>query len=278
MSDDEKKKSKFQEDWEKNWNTWNVWNKRNWGNFKKGWNDFFKMPDEQSNPEFNKTTSNIPLIEDKSSINTLQNRLEEKIVIAPEKKPPLKVWEENWNNFSGQTANMFKDMQTKINEWNEEFARNLEEKIKKGKVDYSIWVEKQQLKNKAKSEQQRLAMEKFKAWVAENNAKSQQYFTDQKGIWDNQLNTWRNDQQQFWNSAKGKWEDNAEQWKANQEKFKGDYDVWIEKRRQDALEKAKFKMKLGWRQTFNIMMALLPFIIVMIIIIVIVNLLSNFGH
>ena len=269
MSNEDKAKSKFQEDWEKGWNNWNKWNKRNWDNFKKGWNDFFHMPNEQANPDFDKTS-------DRGSIETPM--IEEKSLIpVQEKKPALKVWEENWNKFSEQTATMFTDMQTKINEWNEQFSHDLEDKIKKGKVDYKIWVEKQQLKNKNKADQQRLAMEKFKAWVAENNSKSQKYFADQKGIWDNQLQTWRNDQQQFWNNAKGKWEDNVDQWKANQEKFKEDYDAWIQKRREEALEKAKFKMHLGWRQTFNIMMALMPFIVVMVIIIIFVNIISNLG-
>lgn len=184
---------------------------------------------------------------------------------APDKKKELiNKWENNWNKFANNTVKMFTDLKDQIDEVNQKNMKLVEEKIKIGKANYRIWLRKQELRNAELKEQQRLALERFKKQQAEMKKRNQEFFEKQQRSIEQQLKKWHEEQKRLRITNKEKWEE-------NQRKFREDYYEWIERRRKRALEKSKYKLQLGWRQTSYILMSLLPFIIVLVIIMAIVN-------
>lgn len=171
-----------------------------------------------------------------------------------------KPLEENWKRFSKKVLESFEDMKNKIEKWNKKNAEKWEEMIKIGRANYKIWLKKQEIKRANRKEQQRLAIERFKKWVKEQEEKNKRFFAEQSERWKKQLEKWRKEIEEM-----------PDRWAEQREKMRKEYEEWIKRRREYAIEKAKWRLQVGWRTNLYIMMGLLPVIIVAIIIVAVFN-------
>lgn len=244
--------------------------KENWEKFKTGFNDFFGIPPKN---QFRATTHNTKetaidvtpeeLREEQKQPEQNQEKME--VTSYQAKLPSAKEqWDQNWKIFSENTMVAFDDMRQKINDWNQKNLDKWQEQIKIGKANYKIWLKKQELKNYERKQQQELAMQRFQQWVKESGEKNRQYFEDQQKQWKTQLEQWKTEQQELR-------EKNREKWEKNRQKFRTDYENWIKQKRERSLEKAKYRLRVGWRTNLYILMSILPAVIIIVLIIAIIN-------
>jgi hypothetical protein len=159
-------------------------------------------------------------------------------------------------------------MRTKINGWNMKNAEWIQDQIVKNEQNMNLWLKKQEQKRLDMKEKQQIALERFNKWIKDNSERNKRFFEQQKQLWDNQIQKWKLEQEEL--KAK-----NKEKWEENQKKFKEDYQKWILERREKAMEKAKYKLRVGWRQSLYLTITLLPFIIILVLVVALINGLSK---
>jgi len=267
----------WQEETKENWENFKRKSKESWQKVIDSINDVFGIPpnkklqDIKSNQPINGST--FQDTKENGSISTINSIIEKgpefiELFDRPEQSKDsnntLKNWNENWKNFSENVISSFDNMINQIKDWNSKNIEKIQEQMLNNEINWKIWLKKQEIKRKQKEEQQKLAALRFKAWVDEHNKKFQRYFEVQKEKWKLQLEKWKKEQEQLKQNNKQKWIE-------KQQKFKEDYQRWIQQRRDQAMEKAKFKLRIGWRQNLYITMSLLPVIIVVVLIIALVN-------
>lgn len=262
--------------------------RKNWQKFQDGINNFFGIPPNKkidgnayepritsgNEGEERKDASSyrpIPSDEGKSLEESLEAQNPEFEEITAPKKPSetddsnlFEKWEKNWDKFAQNTMLAFDDMQTKINAWNQQNVETMQDQILNNEMAWKVWLKKQEISRKDQKEKRKLAIKRFEEWVQENSERVQRYFEDQRDEWAKQLDEWKKQQEELKKQ-------NKEKWLESQRKLKEDYEDWIESRRDRAMEKAKYKLRVGWRQNLYIMMSLLPVIIVIILILALVN-------
>ncbi|MBD3352692.1 MAG: hypothetical protein GF364_14490 [Candidatus Lokiarchaeota archaeon] len=254
------------------WQDFQEQSKKNWNKFLDGINEFFGIPPRK----------NIQLINSEEQLLIGDSTTEKpKKPVSLEEKPPefqdiaeltpqagektlVEQWEEDWNEFGENILHGLGDLRIKMMSWNQENAEWLQDQMLNNEASMKIWLKKQEIKRKNNKEKRKLALKRFNKWVEENHQRVQRYFENQKEEWENQIQTWKEEQEKLR-------KENKEKWLANQEKFKEDYKSWIENRRERAMEKAKYRMRVGWRQSLYVIVGLLPVIIVVILILALVN-------
>ena len=265
-----KTQKEIQDDW-----------KKNWMKFQDGFNEFFKIPLNVKSTAIDHNSKGSAIdITPEENISEIENKKEAtsdtsqkyEIIEGNGSNPMPSIvavqWQNNWNSFAEDTKNNFNDMKSKIDGWNQQNLTKWEENIKIGKANYHIWLKKNEIKIADEKEKQKIAMVRFKQWAKESDEKNKEFFEKQKDQWDIQMEKWRFEQ-------KHNWTNNREKWEENRGKFKVDYDKWIEDRREQSLEKAKYKMQVSWRRNLNLMMSLTPIIVVVILILILVNAFTN---
>ncbi|MHA1821231.1 MAG: hypothetical protein ACTSU2_14940 [Promethearchaeota archaeon] len=176
----------------------------------------------------------------------------------------IKLWEQNWLKFQQNTIDAFEDMKKKIEEINAKNKEKMEQQILNGKVNWKIWLKKQEIKNKQAKEKRELALKRFNEWIEENQRKNKEFFKKQRELWQSQLNKWHEEQKRLLGESKEKWVE-------NQKKLKREYEEWIQENRRRSLEKAKYKLRVGWRTNLYIMMSILPVVIIIALVIALIN-------
>ncbi|MHA1339373.1 MAG: hypothetical protein ACTSRZ_04065 [Promethearchaeota archaeon] len=274
----------IQEENKRAWEEFKVKSQKRWQKFIDNINDFFGIP-----PNKNVGTAISADLENASNSNATPIEISteepiENISDVAKQEPAFKElfenekkqssnsdsnvlaekWNENWKKFSENAILAFDDMRTQIRAWNMKNIEKLQDEMLNNELNWKIWLKKNELKKKQREEQRKIAAARFKAWVEENNKKVQRYFDQQKKEWEKQLEKWKREQEELKRKNKQKWIE-------KQQKFKEDYQRWILERRERAMEKAKYKLRVGWRQNLYIMMSLLPVIIVIVLIVALVN-------
>ncbi|MCP4760903.1 MAG: hypothetical protein GY870_03915, partial [archaeon] len=241
--------------------------------FGDNFNDFFgiKPKGQETTEHITKETAIDVSPEDLWATVEKNREISEKLslVEAPaEKKKLLEIWDENWKGFANNTMIVFDNIKNQIEEANRKNAEEFENAIKIGKANYTIFLKKEEIRKAKQKEKQKLALERFKEqqkqW-AENNAK---FFSEQQELWKGQIDKWKEEQKEIGTQ-------NKEKWDANQKKFWEDYYSWIDKRRERAMEKSKYKLRIGWRKSLFWIMNCWPFIVLFLVIAVILTYINN---
>lgn len=273
----EEKKFKFkslkemQEDSKKAWDKFQEDSKKNWLKFVDAINEFFGTPPDKkithSGPSMNQNVQSPA-----SQISLTDKEPEFKDIAElrpiPEKKTPAEQWDENWKRFGESALLAFDDMRTKINGWNMKNAEWIQDQILKNEQNMNIWLKKQEQKSQDMKQKQQIALERFNKWVNDNNDRNKRFFEQQKKAWDDQIQKWKQEQEDL--KAK-----NKEKWESSQNKFKEDYEHWIQERREKAMEKAKYKLRVGWRQSLYLTLTFLPIILLIVVIVALINALTK---
>lgn len=257
----------IQEDSKKAWEKFQEDSKKNWQKFADAINEFFGTPpDKKIHPSEQSNSFNLKRLPDQISLIDKEPEFKDiaELQPIPQKKTPAEQWDENWKRFGESAIMAFDDMRTKINGWNMKNAEWIQDQILKNEQNMNIWLKKQEQKHQDMKEKQKIALERFKKWVNDNNERNQRFFEQQKKAWDEQIQKWKLEQEEM--KAK-----NKEKWEASQNKFKEDYEHWIQERREKAMEKAKYKLRVGWRQSLYLTLTFLPIILLLVVIIALIN-------